>query len=195
MMALDHLAVAATRLEDGVAYVEDTLGVKMAPGGKHARYGTHNMLLGLGDIYLEVIAPDPDAAPFEGPRWFGLDQFVGAPRLANWICRVDDLSWAPPVCGPPMTLQRGDLSWQITVPADGGLPFGGALPTLMRWGAGVPHPTTTLPDSGCRLRRFRVFHPDAADIAVTPDPRVHVTAGPAGFQAVFDRPDGPVRLS
>ncbi len=192
-MRLDHLAVAAETLAEGVAFVEDALGVAMVPGGKHARFGTHNALLGMGDIYLEVIALDPDAKR-TGPSWFGLDHFTGPPRLANWICEVGDLKWAPPECGPAVDLKRGDLHWQITVPADGGLPFDGALPTLMRWGDGVTHPTQSLSDSGCRLRRFRVFHPDAAAIAATPDPRVHVTAGPKGFDAVIETPAGTCHL-
>ncbi len=192
-MRLDHLAVAAETLAEGVAFVEEALGVSMVPGGKHARFGTHNALLGMGDLYLEVIALDPDAKR-TGPSWFGLDQFTGGPRLANWICEVGDLKWAPPECGPAVDLERGDLHWQITVPEDGSLPFDGALPTLMRWGDGVTHPTKSLPDSGCRLRRFRVFHPDAAAIAATPDPRVHVTAGPKGFDAVIETPAGTRHL-
>ena len=73
------------------------------PGGRHARFGTHNRLLGLGpDLYLEVIAPDPDAAPFEGPRWFGLDTPPPVPRLANWIVAVADMDdFDPTVTNSP----------------------------------------------------------------------------------------------
>ena len=60
-------------------------------GGKHAHMGTHNRLLSLGDLYLEVIAPDPEAPRPAWPRWFDLDNFDGPPRLTNWICRSDDL--------------------------------------------------------------------------------------------------------
>ncbi|TAG15573.1 MAG: VOC family protein, partial [Rhodobacterales bacterium] len=35
MLRIDHLAIVATRLEDGVAAVEDLFGVPMAGGGKH----------------------------------------------------------------------------------------------------------------------------------------------------------------
>ncbi len=74
MSKLDHLAIVAPTLEEGVAYVEKTLGVPMAAGGKHPEMGTHNRLLRLGDdIYLEVIAVDPEAPRPERPRWFGLD--------------------------------------------------------------------------------------------------------------------------
>lgn len=192
-MTLDHLAVAAETLAEGVAYVEDTLGVAMQPGGQHMRYGTHNMLLGLGDLYLEVIAPDPDAAPFDGPRWFDLDRFTGAPRLANWICQTDVFD---PIAGSPVALTRGDLAWQISVPADGSLPFGGAFPTQIKWGQGVQHPASRLSDSGCRLTGLTVTHPDAglAGMVQIDDPRVSMSTGPLGLCAVIETPKGPRRL-
>ncbi len=59
-LKLDHLAVACANLDEGVDWVEEQLGVPLQPGGQHARYGTHNKLLGLGDgLYFEVIAIDP----------------------------------------------------------------------------------------------------------------------------------------
>lgn len=202
MLVLDHLAVGAADLETGTAWVEAQLGVTLQPGGRHDRFGTHNTLLGLADgIYLEVITPDPDAAPLKGPRWFGLDDFTGPPRLANWICRTDDLdaavAAAPAAVGQPHALQRGDLHWQITVSDDGKLPFGGAYPTLMQWAEGTHHPADRLPDSGCRLLEFIITHPQAdqvqAMLALT-DPRIVFQTGPAGFSATFDTPNGPRSL-
>ena len=189
MLKLDHLAVACTNLAEGTAWVEAQLGVTMQPGGRHVRYGTHNTLLGLGDIYLEVIAPDPDAAPFDGPRWFDLDNFSGPPRLANWICQTEVFD---PVAGPPRDLTRGDLRWQLTVPDDGSLPYQGGYPTLIKWAEGTPHPASRLPDSGCRLKRFDISHPDAGLAALVgiDDPRVRFAHGPLGFRAVFEPPDG-----
>jgi hypothetical protein len=90
-MRLDHLAVSAMSLEEGVAHVEAALGVALAPGGQHPLMATHNRLLGLGDVYLEVIAADPAAPPPARPRWFDLDRFRGTPRLTNWILACDDL--------------------------------------------------------------------------------------------------------
>ena len=197
MFELDHIAVACTDLAAGTAAVEAALGVKMQPGGQHERYGTHNTLLGLGDVYLEVIARDPAATPTR-PTWFGLDEFDGPPRLANWICRTDDFADHARVTGPAHALTRGDLAWQITVPDDGSLPFDGAFPTLLQWAPGTRHPATRLDDSGLRLRRFTVSHPGAdvlRDIIPIADPRVEFVSGDKGFRAVFDGPNGAVTLS
>jgi catechol 2,3-dioxygenase-like lactoylglutathione lyase family enzyme len=46
----DHLVLAARDLDAAAAWLEDHLGVTLAAGGKHARMGTHNRLLGLGDL-------------------------------------------------------------------------------------------------------------------------------------------------
>lgn len=193
-LILDHLAVACTDLVAGTAWVERQLGVKMQPGGQHLRFGTHNTLLGLGDIYLEVIAPDPDAAPFDGPRWFDLDNFSGPPRLANWICQTTHFD---PIAGTPVSLARADLCWQLTVPADGTLPFDGAYPTLIKWVDGAQHPASQLDDSGCRLTKLTVQHPQAEQVAAMinlPDPRVRFANGATSFHAVFETPTGMVAL-
>ena len=194
MLTLDHIAVACTDLAEGTAWVEDRLGVALQPGGRHARYGTHNTLLGLADgLYLEVIAIDPNATAQAGHSWFGLDQFSGPPRLANWICQTSSFDGIPAATGTPRALTRGDLSWQITVPDDGSLPFGGAYPTLIQWGSGTVHPSDRLPDSGCSLVAFEVSHPQADDVlAMTDlaDPRVSLTTAPFAMRATFETPSG-----
>ena len=91
-VCLDHLVVAARTLGEGAAWLEARLGVSLQPGGRHAHFGTHNRLLGLGDCYLEVIAVDPDAPPPPSPRWFELDTLrLDTPRLIHWIVGVPDL--------------------------------------------------------------------------------------------------------
>jgi len=163
-LKLDHIVVSAARLEDGITYVETALGVKMAPGGKHPAMGTHNALLGLGDAYLEVIAIDPDAPAPGYPRWFDLDNFVGSPRLTNWVVKCTDLSaalaLAPDGAGRPMALSRGDLHWTLAVSPEGTLPFDSGFPGFIDWGD-TPHPATRLPDVGCRLQSVEVRHRQA----------------------------------
>ncbi len=166
-LAIDHIVVSAKTLREGVAYVEDSLSVKMAAGGKHAAMSTHNALLNLGDAYLEVIAIDSEAPDPGRARWFDLDNFNGPPRLTNWVAQTehlaDAIALAPDGVGEPMELSRGDLRWKIAISEDGTLPFDGAFPGLIDW-EGAPHPTTRLPKPECRLEVLQVGHPDSANL-------------------------------
>lgn len=203
MLCLDHLAVAAQTLSEGVSAVEDLLGVTLAPGGRHPLMGTHNRLLSLGPgLYLEVIAIDPEAAAPGHPRWFGLDGFEGPPRLTNWIVRTPDLdaalAAAPAGAGRPTDQQRGDLRWRMAVSDTGHLPFDDAFPALIEW-QGSAHPADRLPDAGCRLTRLTVTHPRAAALrAALPldDPRLSVVTGAAAsIAAEISTPFGPRTLA
>ncbi len=198
MWELDHIAVAAETLEEGVAHVGAALGVALAGGGKHAYMSTHNRVMGLGPSdYLEVIAVDPDAPLVPHPRWFRLDEFCGPPRLTNWICRVPDLgaalAAAPRAAGRAVDLARGDFRWRMGVPDDGRLPFGDCYPALIEWQGGLK-PQDRLADSGCRLTRLEVAHPQAGEIAALlplADPRVVFTMGRPALRAEFATPHGP----
>jgi hypothetical protein len=203
MLRLDHLAVTAATLAEGEAAVAALLGVPAAGGGAHPAMATHNRLWGLGDLYLEVIAPDPGAARPGRPRWFRLDERQGPPRLTNWVAATGDLeaalAAAPPGLGVPMALARGDFRWRMAVPPDGRLPFDDTAPALIEW-QGVAHPAARLSDAGLRLVRLTVTHPAAATLAGwlrprLPDPRLAIVAGPPGLAAEIATPAGPRRLA
>ena len=124
MLTLDHIAIATAALGPGTADVEVALGQPLLPGGEHPAMGTHNRLLSLGpDEYLEVIAINPDAPGPDQPRWFNIDNFSGATRTTNWICRCPDIAVAiaasPDGIGQPWQLERADLRWTMAVPRDG----------------------------------------------------------------------------
>lgn len=194
MWQLDHLAIAAETLAEGAAWVERTLDVSLQPGGQHPLMGTHNRLLGLADgLYLEVIATNPDAPVPARPRWFDLDRFSGPPRLQSWILRGDDLAAAPAQAGKALALERGDLRWQMAVPADGRLPFDGLYPALIAW-EGAAHPADRLAPSGCRLLTLEVSHPDVAQLAAQmppmEDPRVRLVRGAPRLRAEIETPSG-----
>ena len=198
-MRLDHLAIAAETLEDGVAWAEDRLGVSFQLGGKHTRYATHNRLLGLADgLYLEVIAVDPDATS-DGARWFGLDTFVGPPRLVNWICETKDFDDFMFYGMRKVAMERGDLRWDIGVPFDGSLPMEGGFPTILQWYTDTP-PGCSLAPSGCALSFLTIFHPQADDIkhilkGYLTDPRVRFEVAPnIWLNADFKTPGGVVKL-
>ena len=197
----DHLAICAENLAEGVAYVEDLLGVPLDPGGEHQFMGTHNRLLSLGpDFYLEVIAINPDAGSPRRARWFDMDRFKGSPCLTNWICRTQDLpralALAPDGIGRVIAASRGDLRWQMVVPDDGRLPFEGAFPALIAW-EGTAHPTSRLPDRGCRMTALEIQHPLVDDLGrrlrtMLDLPNIQVRGGPEKrLIATIDTPTGP----
>ena len=193
-MELDHIAVSGETLEAAAAHVEHALGVELQQGGKHAKFGTYNRLLGLErGLYLEAIAVDPDAPAPQQPRWFDLDRFEGPPRLTNWICRVTDIKTIKMPGGPvtPIELERGALRWQMAVPPSGRLPFDNLYPALIQW-YGDLHPAQMLQASGCNLRRLVVYHPEALDLAriLGPVDLIQFDTGPAALRAEFDTPHG-----
>lgn len=197
-MELDHIALAGETLDAVTEHAAKALGHRPGPGGEHAVFNTHNTLLGLEDgLYFEAIAINPDAPTPNRPRWFDLDRFSGPPRLTNWICRCADLEATlaalPPGFGQPVDLQRGDLRWRMAVPADGILPFDNCAPALIEW-QGDAHPAQMLPNSGLRLDRLTVRHPNVADLQALlaphlTDPRVVFETAPAALEATFS--DGP----
>ena len=167
MLTLDHLAVLGTSLAAAQAHAEAALGRVLRPGGRHPHFATHNALLGLeAGLYLEAIAIDPDAKAPGYPRWFGLDDFTGAPRFDKWICRVDDLDaalQALPVAGQPVALSRGDLRWRMAVPGDGRLPWVGLFPALNAAGSVDAQLSVLMPELERRIVGYRnINHPIVA---------------------------------
>jgi hypothetical protein len=171
MTEIDHIAVIAPHLAEGVAWLRDALGVEPLTGGAHPEMGTHNHVLRLGDdVFVEVIAADPAAPRLAHRRWFGLDDRAAVERhwregrrLRAYVARCTDVGGtvgaAADTFGVPMRISRGDRSWTFAVRPDGELPLSGALPCLMDWGArGTPAPA--MPDLGLRLLALRVEAPD-----------------------------------
>jgi hypothetical protein len=210
MLQIDHITVAADSLRAGVAHAEVALSVTIPFGGAHPLMGTHNHLLRLGDtLFLEIIAPDPAAAPLSRRRWFALDdakqraELAVSPRLATWVVATEDiessLCQVPHAAGPAITVTRGELAWLISVPPDGSIPFGGAFPTLIQWPAG-PHPASRMPDLGCSLVSLEIGHPEAELISQSlrpflSDRRVRFSAAKgASLRAMIKTPKGEREL-
>lgn len=209
--ALDHLVVLAPTLAQGEQWCEAMFGVTPGPGGRHPLMGTHNRLFRLAgkdfpQAYFEIIAIDPDAPSPGRARWFGLDavDLSGGPRLAHLVARSSgldaqcaalraiDLDPGTPVAASRETAQ-GRLEWRISVRDDGRLLCGGALPTLIEWGA--VHPTTAMPASGVSLRslELRGLPAAAVQILALESAECGVDAGPA-ISATFDTPRGRISL-
>ena len=176
--------MVAPDLESGSSFIKDILGVEPGPGGEHAKMGTHNRLLRLGDdVYLEVIAVNPAAPPPGRPRWFGMDRAPERPYLATWVARSDAID-SFPLLGDPEAMSRGDLSWRLTVTRDGSLPCGGVAPALIQWPG--RNPAQRMAEQGCSLVELEGFHPEPE--------RIRSVLDAIGFQGMFSVKKGPPSL-
>lgn len=107
MTALDHLILAAPDLEQTVAWLEDGLGIRLAPGGSHPTGGTRNFLLGLGDsAYLEVLGPDTGQSVPRAELPFGLGRAELA-ALHGYHPALDPVRQALRAVDAELTLRRG----------------------------------------------------------------------------------------
>jgi len=147
---IDHLVYAGPDLNEALDMATVTLGVDAVPGGQHLGLGTRNYLVNLDKgSYLEIIGPDPDQPEPDQPRPFGIDE-LRDPQLVGWAARTDDIDRAVVAArendvglGDPVSMQRettdGELlSWRLTPPSAGVIPF------LIDWGE-TPHPAESLP--------------------------------------------------
>jgi hypothetical protein len=169
---VDHLVYASPDLDAGVDAIEMLLGVRAVPGGSHPQWGTRNALLALGsEVYLEIIAPDPELPRPERGYAFGIDG-LEEPKLVTWAMkcnRIDAVSehareegYDPgPAVDGSRALPDGDrLRWRLTMPQ---LAFGGLIPFLIDWGDS-PHPAETLPQGG-QITELEGKYPNPARVA------------------------------
>jgi hypothetical protein len=171
---IDHLVVAARNLKEGSEYLNDLLGLRPQDGGEHAAQGTHNRVLSLGkSCYLEIIAINPSVSSPPHPRWFELDsesmqeKIRQKPLLITWAIRTDRIEQLANQSITPLgavtRMSRGNLSWRLTLTADGHLPGGGVLPFAIQWDETV-HPASRMADVGCSLLSLRGFHSQTGEI-------------------------------
>lgn len=165
---IDHLVIGAADLTQGIDYVKECLGVDMPYGGAHEKMGTHNHLMQLGgDVFLEVMAINPDAEPPEYPRWYGLDdpyirrRIEAQPTLLTWVVNTKNieklLQQTTFAFGKATLLSRGNLSWYFGLPDDGRLLAGGMVPYVIEWQTEL-HPSKLMADVGCRLEGLEIYH-------------------------------------
>lgn len=167
---VDHLVVAAPDLDAGIEYVEELLGQRAQPGGRHRRWGTHNAIVALESLmYIEIIAADPERERPETVTVFALDR-VTRPRLVAWAARERDLESRVRIArdngmdlGPILdgARERPDgsrLSWRLTDPE--AMASDGLVPFFIDWLDSV-HPATGLSAAG-RLQELSAEHPDPA---------------------------------
>ena len=181
---VDHLVIAATTLDEGVAWCERTLGITPGPGGEHPLMGTHNRLFSIAspqypNAYFEIIAINTGAAcalDTSARRWFDLENKdlqqhlkQNGPQLTHFVASTPSASAALQALRQ-MGIDRGELllasrmtahgllSWQISVRSDGQRLMHGTLPTLIEWGE--VHPTQHMAASGVTLQSLTANLPD-----------------------------------
>ena len=222
MSDVDHLVIAASTLQDGVAWCESTLGITPGPGGEHPLMGTHNRLFSIATAqypiaYLEIIAIHSGAACSRLPcekRWFDLDNENVQLSLKQSGSQLIHFVASTPHAKPAIDalarqgIDRGELiaasrmtangllSWQITVRADGQRLMNGTLPTLIQWGD--VHPTQHMAASGVTLQSLTATQPDTdqlhAAYAAINLQGVSMLQGKANLTATLLTPRGLITL-
>ena len=219
---IDHLVIAASTLDEGVAWCESTLGITPGPGGEHPLMGTHNRLFSIATAqypktYFEIIAINKGAAcaRIQGARrWFDLENEAlqhhlkqSGPQLIHFVASTPRAAPAVQALAA-FGIDRGELlaasrmtphgllSWKITVREDGQRLMNGALPTLIEWGD--VHPSTSMAASGVTLQSLTTSHPDTAPLlaayAAIDLQGVTVRQGPVNLIASLQTPRGLVKL-
>ena len=167
---IDHIVIGTANLISGTKILETKLSTKFSLGGEHMIMGTHNKLLKLqSNIYLEVIANNPNVNKPSRQRWFSLDEssikekIKKSPRLLCWVLEVDNIEDTVKKCGynpgEILQLSRDELTWKVTVPSNGKLVENGVLPVLIEWPSNQ-HPSKKLNNSKVSINKISLFHPE-----------------------------------
>ncbi len=167
---IDHFAIGASSLQNGINTLKGSLGVEVPNGSKHDAMSTHNCVMQTGnESFLELLAIDPDAPDPGRVRWFTMDnpktiaRLAERPRALCWVVSTNNLdevvNTSPVDLGEVITFVRGERSWRLTVPKDGHLPENALLPAFIEWSPG-PHPSTGQQDLGVQLQQVLLTHPD-----------------------------------
>ena len=200
-LVVDHLVLCVDSVPKAMDDIEERTGVRPCVGGQHLGLGTHNALLSLGDLYLELLACDPLQAT--EAMWLGVD-CATKPCLTTWCAR-----FAAPAplerLGAVQSFSRRttageELRWRLCV--DGhrtgfaALPFGGLEPFVVDWsGNEAPHPAAVAP-KGCRLLELREAHPEAQELKQRLEALrvtdIKVEQGERRLEALLDTPKGPI---
>lgn len=186
-------------------FIHHLTGVKPGIGGSHPGLGTHNALLGLGhNIYLEIIAPDPNQSVDR--VWMDLDQ-LEHPKLFRWAATTRDVQSMRDL-GLKAGWDIGEVKSGSRYKPDGRLlewtlsdpnvnPGDGLVPFFIDWGE-KGNPAPELP-TGCKLEAFEAIHPKPEEIVnmltvlgldLTPDKGTRVQ-----LIAKLQTPKGSVTLS
>jgi Glyoxalase-like domain len=155
-LRIDHVLYAVRDLDAAGAELAQRHGLGSVAGGSHPDWGTANLIIPLGESYLELIAVvDPALAATTGVGSAVGGATAEGDRLFGWCVAVDDLDAVARRLGldlMPGSRTRPDgttLSWRLA-----GTEVGlrdGALPFFIEWdGPPELHPGATPADHRCR---------------------------------------------
>jgi hypothetical protein len=198
----DHLIVWGD-VDKVTADIAEVLRLEPSDGGVHPGAGTRNALFPMeGDRFLEVLGPDPAQVA----RSWGPDDRHPAGALWWWACRTTDplfevsarllalgVSTGPVEPGVRIRPSGERLEWETLDPAP--VPFGVALPFVIRWEDGPP---LRGQGPGCVLRELQLLHPDPVALRAVLEglglgSAVEVGRGPTpGLRATIGGPRGDV---
>ena len=163
MLHLDHILYNVPNLQKGIEDFEQLVGVRPIYGGQHPNLGTHNALVSLGEnIYLELIAPDPEQGIPVDKIKFGLGK-IKTPKIIKWAVRstnITELGKEFQISNTENGTRTKDdgtkLHWKMAFITE----FNDnseLIPFVIQWDSKI-HPASTSP-KGCELLEFSAEHP------------------------------------
>lgn len=150
MHKLDHIVLGANTLQEGTDYVEKKFGLSLSEIGYHCHMGTHNRVIKIGEnIYLEVIAIDPNANKPKHLRWFNLDnknqqaRLKKSPQIIGYVIENQNPDMLK-FYNPFFEASRGDYCWEFAMPKSDDtlindeLIESGLVPSIINWKSKKP---------------------------------------------------------
>ena len=215
-LRFDHVQVAVADLEEAAARFTREHGLVALPGGRHPGRGTGNLIVPLGDSYLELIAvvDRHEAAAF--PSSQRVARAVESGRtFAVWAARTTDLEATrrsllerglelpDPAPGSRRRPDGVQLAWRVQELVSGGQ-FS-ALPFLIEWQVPVelfPGSASARHPSGARgVVSLRLADPDPKTaeerlrLILADDLEYSIEEGlPGMVEMTLDTPSGPITL-
>ena len=118
---IDHLVIGCRNLQEGTDYIQNLFGLELSEIGCHKSIGTHNRVLKIGKIYLEVIALDPSSKVKKNNSFFGLskdfvyEKIIKKPRLISFVISSNNKVFSEFYCKKKY-MERGNYKWNFIKP-------------------------------------------------------------------------------
>jgi hypothetical protein len=166
---IDHVLLGVADLDEAAHQLAGAYGLATSGGGRHPGWGTANLIVPLGDSYLELVTVvDPEEArTSDFGRWIA--SMLGDGPSTGWVVRTDDIAGTAHRLhldvaeGSRRTASGSVLRWRLAgVGEAAASPW---LPFFIEWEPGSPYPGAAdvrHPVGGVSLRELRVAGDGAA---------------------------------